>query len=100
MPLLRWRIAALLVAGATLAAPRFAAAEVREVSKPWKIPPLVGELEGEFRPLTVPDAPILQWKIATRAVVGGVRAAEVAIDGPGTRMRAVLQLDAAGNGSW
>ena len=66
----------------------------------WRLPPLEGEFTGEFRPLTIPDAPILNWKLILRALPTGIRAVDLTLDGPGTRFHAELRLDAAGNGTW
>ncbi len=66
----------------------------------WRLPPLDGEFTGEFRPLTIPDAPSLNWKVVLRALPTGIRAVDLTLDGPGTRFHAELRLDAAGNGTW
>lgn len=97
MLLPRWMFVALL--GVALAW-QGAAAEPAAKEKTWRLPPLDGELEGDFRPLTVAGAPSVHWKVALRPVGAGIRLAEVEIDGPGTRLRAELKLDAAGNGTW
>jgi len=66
----------------------------------WRLPPLDGEFTGEFRPLTIPDAPSLSWKLVLRALPTGIRAVDLTLDGPGTRFHAELRLDASGNGTW
>jgi len=66
----------------------------------WRLPTLDGEFTGEFRPLTIPDAPSLNWKVGFRALPTGIRAVDLTLDGPGTRFHAELRLDAAGNGTW
>jgi len=74
-----------------------------EVSSPpaaWRIPPVDGELAGEFRPLTIPNAPSLKWRVVAQALPGRVRAADLFVDGPGTHLQVELRLDPAGNGTW
>lgn len=66
----------------------------------WKLPPLSGEIQGEFRPLTVADAPSLHWKITLRTAHDDSRAADLVVDGPGTELRAELRLDASGVVTW
>lgn len=66
----------------------------------WRLPPLDGEFTGEFRPLTIPDAPSLSWKVVLQALPTGIRAVDLTLDGPGTRFHAELRLDASGNGTW
>lgn len=66
----------------------------------WTLPPVVGQLEGDFAALKLPGAPKLHWKANIAAADAGARAVELAIDGPGTRMRTELRIDAHGDGTW
>jgi hypothetical protein len=66
----------------------------------WRVPPLDGALEGEFRPLTIPHAPTLHWKVVAQTLRPGVRVGEVVLDGPGTRLHGEVRLDPAGVGTW
>ncbi len=67
---------------------------------PWKIPPVDGELEGDFKPGDAADAPVLHWKISVRTARPRERAVELALDGPGARIRLAATLDPAGEGTW
>lgn len=66
----------------------------------WEIPPLDGELGGEFFTYKIEGAPPLQWKLKLRTPQPGVRAFEVTFSGPGTELRAEAQIDQQGNGTW
>ncbi len=66
----------------------------------WRLPPVDGELSGDFALLKMPGAPKLHWQIGAQRVEEGLRAFTLALDGPGARVRASAQLDAAGNGTW
>lgn len=67
---------------------------------PWKIPPLDGELAGEFTVRATPEAPVLTWKISARTARPRERMIDLAIDGPGLRVRLAAVLDPAGEGTW
>ncbi|MDB6170095.1 MAG: hypothetical protein JWM88_2959 [Verrucomicrobia bacterium] len=64
------------------------------------VPPLTGELSGNFQPLQLAGAPELHWKIAFELPAAEQRRAVFTAEGPGTRLRVELQLDAAGTGAW
>jgi hypothetical protein len=66
----------------------------------WVVPPISGELAGDFMPLNLPDAPKLHWQVTARGVEGSERELAVAIDGNGVRMRVAARVDAAANGTW
>lgn len=67
---------------------------------PWKIPPVDGELEGDFKLGAAADAPVLHWKATVRTARPRERAVELALDGPGARVRLAATLDPAGEGTW
>ncbi|MBL9201417.1 MAG: YdbH domain-containing protein [Opitutaceae bacterium] len=67
---------------------------------PWRIPPLDGELEGDFKPGAAADGPVLHWKITARTPRPRARSIELALDGPGARVRLGATLDPAGEGTW
>lgn len=66
----------------------------------WQLPPISGELAGDFTPLNVPDAPKLHWEISAQGVSTGERDLRVAIDGAGLHARLSARLDPAANGTW
>lgn len=66
----------------------------------WLLPPLDGELTGEFTPLLLPGAPPLQWKLSVRSVRPRLRSAHCEIDAAGLRLRGAAELDPAGEGGW
>ena len=66
----------------------------------WKLPPLAGEIEGDFKPLQFAAAPTLHWKLTLRAAKAKTRDAQLAVDGLGTKVRATASLDAAAEGAW
>lgn len=67
---------------------------------PWKIPPLDGEVEGDFTPGVTGEAPTLHWKVSVRTTRPRERQVELAIDGPELRVRLAAKLDPAGEGTW
>lgn len=84
---LRWGLLLALVATAS-------AAE-------WQLPPIDGELSGDFAPLKYPGAPALHWKLNLSRVAGsGERTAELNVAGEGTTLRAEARVNPAGAGTW
>lgn len=71
-----------------------------ELPAAWRFPPLAGSVTGEFRPLTIPDAPRLQWTLTVEPRPARQRHVTLAVDGPGTKVAAELMLDPAGFGGW
>lgn len=67
---------------------------------PWRVPPLDGEVEGDFRPGVADDAPVVHWKISARTTRPRERAIELALDAPALRVRVAATLDPAGEGAW
>lgn len=100
MRLLRCLFAVLLCGSLAFLPPTLRAADGPAASRPWKIPPLDGQLEGDFRPLSVPGAPSVHWKLTLQTLQPGVRVAGLVVDGPGTHVVMELRLDPAGNGTW
>ena len=64
----------------------------------WKIPALDGELSGELARIT--DSTPLRWSVGMTSPPGGGRHGAMKADGPGARVHAEAQLDAAGDGRW
>jgi len=64
------------------------------------LPPIHGELEGEFSALKFPGAPKLRWRATIERDEGGRRRAWVTIDGAGTMLRVEARADARGDGEW
>ena len=64
------------------------------------LPPLAGELSGDFTPLLLAGAPTVHWNLTLRPEAGGIRAVQLALEGPGTHLRGDARLDAAGGGPW
>jgi hypothetical protein len=77
-----------------------AAGVVCAATPPWRIPPLDGEIEGDFKPGLADDTPVLRWKISARTVRPRERIIDLALDGPGARVRLAATLDPAGEGAW
>lgn len=65
-----------------------------------KFPPIDGELSGDFTPLKLPGAPPLHWTVTLRSEGEKSRAADIVIQGAGTRLHAAGRLDADDNGTW
>lgn len=64
------------------------------------LPPIHGELEGEFSALKFPSAPELRWRATIERDEGGRRRALVTIDGAGTILRIEARANARGDGEW
>lgn len=64
------------------------------------LPPVAGELAGDFTPLKVAGAPTVHWTIKLENPAPSERVAEVTADGAGVHVRAEAKLDPAGNGTW
>lgn len=66
-----------------------------------EVPPITGELSGEFRPLILPDAPPLAWKLALRAGASTAeRQADFTVEGPGLRATGEVRLTKPTEGTW
>lgn len=86
-----WACALLLVA-----APARAAAPPGS----WILPPLDGELAGEFSADLLGGAPPLNWKLSVRTEKPLERTVEFQFDGSGFRLRGDARLDPKGEGAW
>ena len=84
---------ALLVVAWTLTAPAAPAADL-------VLPPIAGELAGDFTPLKIAGAPTVHWTIKLESPAPFERVAQVTADGAGVHLRAEARLDTAGNGTW
>ena len=85
--------------GLALACVWVTAAGAAEPPAPF-LPPLTGEVSGDFRSLEFPGAPKLHWKVALRTGTAGQRVADLTVEGPGARLAVKAQLDVAANGTW
>jgi hypothetical protein len=65
-----------------------------------RLPPIAGELSGDFTLLLVAGAPKLHWTLALSAPSSVLRTAQLTVDGDATHARIDLELDASGNGRW
>jgi hypothetical protein len=66
----------------------------------WKLPPLDGDLEGEFSIPVLDRAPKVAWKLRLRTEKPRERMVGFVIEGDGTRIRGEALLDPAGEGTW
>ena len=66
----------------------------------WKLPPLDGNMEGDFSTGLLPGAPALHWAVTMNVPRAHERAMSFAIDGPGTRVRGEATLNSQGDVSW
>lgn len=65
------------------------------------LPPLAGEVTGEFAPLLLAGAPPVKWKMALRAgTAAGERIADFSIEGTGVEGAGVVRLSAPARGTW
>lgn len=88
----------LLVLVAALGAGRANAGEAAGAG--WRVPPLDGEIAGEFTPLFLPGAPPLRWQVAVATTKPGERTVRATIDAPGLKVQAQALLDPRGEGTW
>ena len=89
----RWGRMLLWCAGCALLALRGDAAG-------FVLPPIAGELEGEFAAVKFPGAPTLRWRATIERDEASRRRARVTIDGEGTKLRIEARADAKGAGEW
>ncbi|MGH7945049.1 MAG: intermembrane phospholipid transport protein YdbH family protein [Opitutaceae bacterium] len=66
----------------------------------WKLPPLDGELAGEFSVPLLDPAPRLKWTLTLRTGKPRERTVGFLIEGAGMRVRGEALLDPAGEGTW
>ncbi|MDO8539441.1 MAG: hypothetical protein Q7S40_03305 [Opitutaceae bacterium] len=73
----------------------------RAASVPSSLPPVSGELSGEFTPLKISGVPALKWKVSLRAgPAAAPRHADLEINGPGTAVRGEAIVDTWDAASW
>ncbi|WP_414664188.1 intermembrane phospholipid transport protein YdbH family protein [Horticoccus sp. 23ND18S-11] len=82
------------VGGVALACPLLAA------SNPWKLPPLDGNLAGEFLLGPAGVVPELKWTVTLQAARPRERAIAFSLEGPGFKVRGDAVLDPRGEGAW
>jgi hypothetical protein len=66
----------------------------------WILPPLDGELTGEFNATLLGGAPRVKWKLNLRTDKPRERTVEFSIEGQGIRVRGDARLDPIGEGTW
>ena len=66
----------------------------------WKLPPLDGDLEGEFSVSVLDRAPKVKWKLTVRTEKPRERKVGFLIEGDGARIKGEALLDPAGEGTW
>lgn len=66
----------------------------------WVLPPLTGDLAGNYTPTALVGAPTVHWTLKLALGPEGLRLVKISVDGPGTHVLAEAQLDAAGEGTW
>lgn len=87
------RSLAALIAGA------IAFARVPAADKAW-IPPLDGQLEGEFTPLKLAGSPPLRWAVTFQTTEPRRRQGKFTVEGPGAALRGDVELDPFAEGTW
>jgi hypothetical protein len=65
-----------------------------------KVPPINGQLTGDFQPFQLPGAPALHWTLTLESRAENERTGLLVAEGPGTHLRLEMLLDAAGEGTW
>ncbi len=76
------------------------AAPARPMIPRWIVPPLAGELAGEFEPDLLPGAPPLGWKVRVTTPRPRERAVVFSIESRGLAVAGEAVLDPAGEGTW
>ncbi len=66
----------------------------------WKLPPLDGELSGEFDAIRLGGAPKVKWKVTLRTASPRERHGVFSLEGHGLRLRGEARVDPMGEGSW
>lgn len=62
----------------------------------FKLPPITGELRGDFLPFKIAGAPKAQWTIKVQEGQKGRRVASFVVESVGAELRGEAQLDASG----
>ena len=66
----------------------------------WKLPPVDGELTGEFAIPVLDRAPQLKWKVTVQTRRPRERTVDFLLEGEGARIRGEARLDPTGDGTW
>lgn len=66
----------------------------------WKLPPVDGELGGEFRAFALGSAPPLRWRVRLHTPKPLERTADFEVNAPGLRVAGAARVDPMGEGSW
>ena len=66
----------------------------------WKLPPVDGELAGEFSSTLLGGSPTLKWTLKVRTEKPLERTVEFTVEGRGMRVEGDARLDPIGEGSW
>lgn len=66
----------------------------------WKLPPLDGELSGEFDAIKLGGAPKVKWTATLRTATPRERHLVFSLEGHGLRLRGEARVDPMGEGSW
>ncbi len=69
-------------------------------ARPWVLPPLDGELQGELSPRWFPGAPPVRWTLRVASARPRERTVAVTVEGPGLKLVAGAVLDPRGEGTW
>lgn len=93
MPSPRWIFALLALA---LGWP----AQAAHTPADWKLPPVDGELSGEFNALFLGGAPKVKWKLSVQTEKPRERAVQFQVEGYGLHVRGDALVDPMGEGEW
>lgn len=68
----------------------------------FKLPPIDGELSGDFKPLKISTAPALHWTAEMGPLESGSerRVVKTKVEGPGVRLAGILDVNTPTVGSW
>jgi hypothetical protein len=66
----------------------------------FSLPPVSGELSGDYTPLNLPGAPTLHWQLGVALDKGDTRALTLLAEGSGTTLRLALELTDLASGTW
>ena len=66
----------------------------------WRLPPIDGEISGEFAFRPEVGGPAVRWTVSVRTDEARQRRAQFKVEGDGARVNGEAQVDAAGEGTW
>ncbi len=75
-------------------------AAVLPLPSEWKLPPVDGELSGDFDAVMLGGAPKLKWTVTLRTERPRERQVEFLIEGYGLRLKGDARVDPLGEGNW